>query len=1649
MEKLEKLRQEYSLKDFYTIVCKRAEEGICRETEDLLIGLAPFIRLFHSKFVNYYKLTAAPPVHSPQFTNRLVELYSDLCNQLIANGTNGLAKWLLQQKISAARYLFPFKPVPSAYQDIMRGLNTLTELFKSIPILNDKDYDAIFNHVKGILSPQLDEEFESEGRELLNHLNNFNARKEGSESRQFGLLDEKIQRINKQIQGQLMSNNTYVSIIQQINNINKALKNLRKSDFEEILKPQELGDFWEGLKDRGYAGGDNYLYGDFEKQRDEITNWLSATNDEKKDVILNLLKRVFHGKELSSLEKINIPEAVHLYAINVLGVTGLRTDEAIRLVLGFQSRFVEKMVRDGAHSALIKNSMQVREFFYRLLGETEEYDQQVTIADTHDSIFGHIKAASLVTSFGDEFRESLEELDRLTSPDGILLSNFIRSAYLKTTESSGKKNQSDHPRALESHFREINSQLHLFKNFVDDQSKDSFIQLIRMWGLNYIVSWSLTDFANEKRLFSFIVKAAETFPATKVTTIDKTIPLQGVITLLSKESDAKKLIQKLMTYLLNSKISFDYRLFSSLFQVIAQRHQQLHGGINIRDGFSEQRGYGQAATNGKRLGDEIPFQDPHIFHPIVIFLITVLHMKFINIPKDAFVETDISLYLNSLAERQVNPQLGYQNYLAHQLIASIPYIKDFSSHHETVIRKTIADLDESYRRENTLIHYLRIKIHRAPSRLDLDFCLEILQGLSEKNLDVVLNNLIRLMKGIGDEAIPDLETFFGHNKEKLEKLGKLLRLFKAGFPDTDWQDIAENQGFTGIVRDLPEIDPDSTKDIIALVKLANLLSNYWTQRINLGFFETLFIEKERREYEERTLEERMDQVREKRKSYQDIVNKFDPFLEPYQHIFLKRHVIQGDWNFDFFGFWPYYKETKFEAYNAERRLANLERNLIEQLIDTQMADTPAVDSISMDIIHLLRHQIACLTKVMNHLVDEGLAPSRYFLDTIEIFEKDQLTISQLHDILGILSYRELSHIDAFFANTFEHFPARITRALGRENLDFDLDKLSIEDEELLYPLVQETVLGNIIASAYPIHLLENVLNKMMPFVSNLREIGPSLKIFEDEGRPKNRLSPVYFGYKSYALQTLARDGFNVPSLETLPVYYFEEHPEYLNFDIHPEFKNKLIESLLKLEKKTEKRFSFNTDKLTPEQASFIEQTRAKFKFNSKTAPQLFISARSGSYRSMPGILGTVLNIGFKDIVKSPNLNQILRFQLNTYRMFLSTFGNVVLGINEVHFSRVVEESKKMLKNPSDKKIKWEDLRDDQIIQIIADFKELIESRSRQLDPRLQINPDWDDPLELLAISVIGVWNSWLSPASKNLRSFLNISPDWKTPVSLMEMKQADLNDRSFSAILFSGDPQGKTNKPHGDLLFGRPGEDIAAGLASEGKQLEEVEFENPELYHEISDLLEKIKINKGYINVDVEMVGEFDPDTNNMELFVVQERQMPLGVRGESEDYRLTPTQTKPVTSGRGVNGGVQYGVFLDGVNRDYYQLRDVVRTVRESLGVKDHYHGPGIFLLMKYVTPEEALKMNIEGVDGIITTKIGKSSHASIAAKRDGKLFVCETRVTEMDGQWSIGKQTINMGDSPSPDIFTVVGNPKSVSPYSGNIYEGKMPLTRVMQKR
>src|SRR2546430_16843796 len=112
------------------------------------------------------------------------------------------------------------------------------------------------------------------------------------------------------------------------------------------------------------------------------------------------------------------------------------------------------------------------------------------------------------------------------------------------------------------------------------------------------------------------------------------------------------------------------------------------------------------------------------------------------------------------------------------------------------------------------------------------------------------------------------------------------------------------------------------------------------------------------------------------------------------------------------------------------------------------------------------------------------------------------------------------------------------------------------------------------------------------------------------------------------------------------------------------------------------------------------------KFGDKERP-LLVSVRSGARDSMPGMIGTILNLGMNDevvaIVAKKTNNA--RFAWDSYRRFLQMYGDVVMGVQkrpgEDHepFGAAIER----LKDERDGKHDFPDVR-----LAVADLKELVQ-----------------------------------------------------------------------------------------------------------------------------------------------------------------------------------------------------------------------------------------------------------------------------------------------------------------------------------------------------
>src|SRR6185503_1980316 len=75
---------------------------------------------------------------------------------------------------------------------------------------------------------------------------------------------------------------------------------------------------------------------------------------------------------------------------------------------------------------------------------------------------------------------------------------------------------------------------------------------------------------------------------------------------------------------------------------------------------------------------------------------------------------------------------------------------------------------------------------------------------------------------------------------------------------------------------------------------------------------------------------------------------------------------------------------------------------------------------------------------------------------------------------------------------------------------------------------------------------------------------------------------------------------------------------------------------------------------------------------------LLLSVRSGARESMPGMMDTVLNIGLNDetVQGLIQMSDNPRFAYDSYRRFLTMFGNVVMGVPHKAFEELLDAAKK-------------------------------------------------------------------------------------------------------------------------------------------------------------------------------------------------------------------------------------------------------------------------------------------------------------------------------------------------------------------------------------
>ena len=134
------------------------------------------------------------------------------------------------------------------------------------------------------------------------------------------------------------------------------------------------------------------------------------------------------------------------------------------------------------------------------------------------------------------------------------------------------------------------------------------------------------------------------------------------------------------------------------------------------------------------------------------------------------------------------------------------------------------------------------------------------------------------------------------------------------------------------------------------------------------------------------------------------------------------------------------------------------------------------------------------------------------------------------------------------------------------------------------------------------------------------------------------------------------------------------------------------------------------------------------KFSDQKNP-LLVSVRSGAPMSMPGMMDTVLNLGLNDhsVGGVATQTENPRFAYDSYRRFIQMFGDVVMGIGDEKFERILNKYKRMKgRSAQDTDLEVIDLQ-----KIIADYKALYEKEIGEKFPQ--------DPFDQLFLAIEAVF----------------------------------------------------------------------------------------------------------------------------------------------------------------------------------------------------------------------------------------------------------------------------------------------------------------------
>ncbi len=935
----------------------------------------------------------------------------------------------------------------------------------------------------------------------------------------------------------------------------------------------------------------------------------------------------------------------------------------------------------------------------------------------------------------------------------------------------------------------------------------------------------------------------------------------------------------------------------------------------------------------------------------------------------------------------LNADIGQIFYLVKLLLKKFPvYFNEINAEGE--LRMVSTQVDEMFKRKDTLVHFIRKQIHVESSPLIIDLIKKTVEFWITADRKV-------LEKYVPDEVLKDLDLVNEHLKELGYIFKKLSDSEKFGSVETVLStpmDTIMNE-----INLIPVSDTAKTKAILTAKLYQLLYAKYKTDctEVEILLKEALYlglpdatpvIEALSEDSLFRKIESIISYL-EKLKSIMTSSEKYDAF----EDITHKRHIVAGIPSVS-----GRYSERKFNALSVFLRLESLLNSFLDEIEQ------------SIDLSFITRatlFRIEKYLKLFGKILELNGISSQKYINTFTMLsvalEIRRFTFSQYMDIFRNFAESISDMVNIYCTAPYKKWLKKIIIKISknlnnRELAEFEptstLSEKFLRDTVAQYPGLSQLdrLISRVINASY------NQAEKLEYKDLDLLMTYDPKKIICDIYYPKEEINDrIHLGNKGHNLIKLFHKGISVPPGFILTTEVFRCREAINNFEPVKEHLNKEIHLALKrLENITKKTFG---DPANP----------------------LLVSVRSGGAISMPGMMNSFLNVGINEKIIDGLIKQTGKpwFVWDSYRRFLQCWG-MSFGLDRDEFDNIINEFKKKYK--TDFKIQFVA---SQMKEVAMTYKEFILSKGIYIE---------EDPWIQLDISISQVFNSWYSKKAKSYREILGISEDWGTAVVVQKMVFGNFDTNSGSGVLFTRNPKESLDRLilWGDYTTGAQGEDIVSGLVKtypvsiEQKNIEgrinekSLEETFPEIYAALMEIVEKLIYKERWDHQEIEFTFEGRGKDN---LYILQTREMSYAKRELMTVFVPTEILNKSrLGTGIGVSGGAISGILV-------FDVEDIKEFKLKEPEIP-------VILVRADTVPDDIV--HIASADGILTARGGSTSHASIIATKLGKTCVVgfsKMIVYQHEKKCRIGKRILKKGD-----LISIDGR-------NGMVYLGKHPTQTI----